>query len=308
MPTISWRWRKNNDEVYGRGPAHDAFVSIAQLNQMGRTNLITAQRAAEPPLVAYSDLRGAIQRGPDGVTYVEANRGDLRARMPQPLHNGVQNLPFTVDYQDRIRQIVNQHFHTDVFMMMSQLANQGKSERMVQEQVMELQGEKAAILGTRVGNLQSEAFNPIIERVFHIESEAGRISSPPDILLESAHEGVQIMYMGMLAQAQTRLTTVRNIQSLLTATTQIAQIDPTIIHAINAPQILRTIRDAVNAPVDTVYDEKTFAQIMQNLQQQAKQQQMVESIPPLAKAASSLAKQPESGSILKELMGGGDAA
>ncbi len=304
MPSITWRWRVNCDEVYGRGPAHDAFVSIAKINQMARTNLVTAQRAAEPPLVAYSDLRGAIQRGPNGITYVESNRGDLRTRMPQPLTTGVQNLPFGVEYEDRVKQVINSHFHTDVFMMMSQLANAGKSERMVQEQVIELQGEKAAILGTRVGNLQSEAFNPIIERVFSIEAAAGRIPSPPPILLETVHGPVEVMYLGMLAQAQTRLTTVRNIQSFLTATTQIAQIDPTIIHAINAPQILRTIRDAVNAPVDCVYDEKTFAGIMQNLQKQAQQQQQAEEIPKLAKAASSLAKAPESGSILKQLMGG----
>jgi len=203
MPIITWRWRVNSDEVYGRGPAHDAFVSIAQLNQMGRTNLVTAQRAAEPPLVAYSDQRGAIQRGPNGITYLEANRGDIRARMPQSLITGVQNLPFNVEYQDRVRQVVNQHFHTDVFMMMSQLASAGNSERMVIEQVQELQGEKAAILGTRVGNLQSEAFDPLIARVFQIEAEAGRIPKPPDILLQYQHGPVEVQYLGPLAQAQT---------------------------------------------------------------------------------------------------------
>ena len=304
MPIITWRWRKNDDEVYGRGPGHDAFVSIAQANQMGRTNLVTAQRGAEPPLVAYADQRGAIQRGPNGITYLESNRGDIRARAPMPLYTGFQNLPFTVDYQDRVRQVINQFFHTDVFMMMSQLANQGKSERMVQEQVMELQGEKAAILGTRVGNLQSEAFDPLINRVFSIEAAAGRIPSPPDILLQSVHGPVEVQYLGPLAQAQTRLTTVRAIQTFLTATAQVAQMDPSIIHAINGPQILRTIRDAVNAPVDCVYDEKTFTAILQNLNKQAQQKQMAEDIPQLAKAASSLAKQPESGSILKQLMGG----
>jgi hypothetical protein len=307
MPTISWRWRKNNDEVYGRGPAHDAFVSVAQINQMARTNLITAQRAAEPPLVAYSDLRGAIQRGPNGITYVEANRGDMRTRMPQPLHTGVQSLPFSIEFQDRVARVINQHFHTDVFMMMSQLANAGKSERMVQEQVMELQGEKAAILGTRVGNLQSEAFDPLINRVYSIEAQAGRIPDPPDILLESEHGPVMVQYLGPLAQAQTRLTTVRSIDGFIGEAVKLAQIDPTVVHAINIPHILRTIRDAVNAPVDCVYDEKTFAEIMQNLQKQSAQQQQTEEIPKLAKAAASLAKAPESGSILKELMGGGNA-
>jgi hypothetical protein len=227
--------------------------------------------------------------------------------MPQQLTTGVQNLPFTVEYQDRVAKIVNQHFHTDVFMMMSQLANSGKSERMVVEQVQELQGEKAAILGTRVGNLQSEAFDPLISRVYSIEAEAGRIPMPPDILLESVHGPVEVQYLGPLAQAQTRLTTVRSIQSFLQLTGQIAQFDPTVIHAVNAPHILRVLRDAVNAPVECVYDEKTFAGIIQQLNQQAQQEQTAENVPKLAKAAASLAKAPESGSILKNLMSGGSA-
>jgi len=175
MPILTWRWRVNSDEVYGRGPAHDSWISIALANQMGRTNIITGQKTAEPPLVAYSDLRGQIQRGPNGITFVESNRGDMRARMPQMLSTGVQGLPFNLEYQQRVGQIINQHFHTDVFMLMSQLAQAKASERMVTEQIFELMNEKAAILGTRVGNLQSEAFDPLIYRVFTIEANAGRI-------------------------------------------------------------------------------------------------------------------------------------
>jgi hypothetical protein len=305
MPSISWRWRVNDDEVYGRGPAHDAFVSIAQLNQMGRTNLVTAHRAAEPPLVAYSDLRTLIQRGPNGITYMESNRGDLRTRMPQPLFTGVQQLPFELQYSDRVRAIVNEHFHTDVFMLMSQLANAGHTERMVVEQVMELQGEKAAILGTRVGNLQSEAFDPLINRIYSIEAEAGRIPEPPDILLETVHGPVEVQYLGPLAQAQTRLTTVRSMQSFLALTKQLAEMDPTIIHFINSRYALRNFRDAVNAPVDMVYDEKTCNQILQQLNQMAEQQRQVENAPKLAKAAAAMGKAPEAGSALKQLVSGG---
>lgn len=307
-PIVAWRWRKNADEVYGRGPAHDAFVSIAKANQIARTNLVTAQRAAEPPLVAYSDQRGAIQRGPDGITYLESNRGDIRTRAPMQLTTGVQNLPFTIEFEDRVAKIINQYFYTDVFMMMSQLSQAGNQSRMVIEQVMELQGEKAAILGTRVGRLQSEAFGPIIDRVYSIEAAAGRIPTPPAILLESVHGGVEIQYIGPLAQAQTRLTTVRSIQSFLQITGQIAQFDPTVVHAVNFPSMLRTVRDNLNVPVDVVYDEKTYAAIMQNLQQQQAKAEEAETIPKLAKAAAAISKAPESGSILKQLMTGGQDA
>lgn len=308
MPIITWRWRTNSDEVYGRGPAHDAFVSIAQLNQMGRTNLVTAQRAAEPPLVAYSDQRGAIQRGPNGITYMESNRGDIRLRMPQPLYTGVQSLPFAIEYQDRVRQIVNSHFHTDVFMMMSQLAQAGQSERMVVEQIMELQGEKAAILGTRVGNLQSEAFDPLINRVYSIEAAAGRIPEPPDILLATVHGPVEVQYLGPLAQAQTRLTKVRAIQSGMQLATQVAQLNPAAIDVIDTDSAVIEILDATGFPASCLRDPKMVAMIRQQRMQQQAQEAQVEAAPKLAKAAAALSKAPESGSALKMLMGGGNDA
>src|ERR1017187_10927308 len=305
MPTITWRWRKNNDEVYGRGPAHDAFVSIAQANQMGRTNLITAHQAAEPPLIAYSDMRGAIQRGPAGITYLESNRGDIRQRAPMPLYTGVQQLPFNIEFQDRVRQIINEHFHTDVFMMMSQLSQQGNQSRMVMEQVQELQGEKAAILGTRVGNLQSEAFDPLIYRMYSIESAAGRIPSPPDILLESVHGPVEIQYLGPLAQAQTRLTKVRAITTFLQLVGQVAQIDPSVLHVVNSYETVKELADAVNVPVACLNDPKTYAMILQSLQKIAQQDRTAENLPKVARAAASLAKAPEAGSMIEQLVNGG---
>jgi hypothetical protein len=275
---------------------------------MGRTNLITAHQAAEPPLIAYSDLRGAIQRGPAGITYLEANRGDIRTRAPLPLYNGVQNLPFNIEFQDRVRQIINEHFHTDVFMMMSQLSQQGNQSRMVMEQVQELQGEKAAILGTRVGNLQSEAFDPLISRVYSIEAAAGRIPTPPDILLESQHGPVEIQYLGPLAQAQTRLTKVRAITTFLQLVGQVSQIDPSVLHVVNSYNTVKELADAVNVPVACLNDPKTYGMILQSLQKIAQQDRTADNLPKVARAAASLSKAPEAGSIVKQLMDGGEGA
>jgi hypothetical protein len=249
-------------------------------------------------------MRGAIQRGPNGITDVEANRGDIRTRAPLPLYTGVQNLPFSLEYQDRVRQVVNQHFHTDVFMMMSQLANAGHSERMVVEQVVELQGEKAAILGTRVGNLQAEAFDPLIGRVFSIEAAAGRIPEPPDILLESIHGPVEVQYLGPLAQAQTRLTKVRSIQTGLNLLAMIAQNNPTSVDVVDYDRAAIEALDAVSFPASCYRDPKEVAQIRQQRSQMIAQEHNSEVVPKMAKAAAALSKAPESGSILKQLMGG----
>jgi hypothetical protein len=237
---------------------------------------------------------------------MESNRGDIRTRAPMQLTTGVQNLPFTVEYQDRRAAIINEYFHTDVFMMMSQLANAGKSERMVQEQVQELQGEKAAILGTRVGNLQSEAFDHIINRMYEIEAAGGRIPQPPDILMSTIHEPVHIQYLGPLAQAQTRLTKVRNLQSGLGLVTSIMQINPSSVDMIDYDQAAVEALQAVSFPASCIRDQKQVTAIRQQRSQLQAQERQTEAIPKLAKAASSLAKQPESGSILQKLMGGGE--
>ena len=307
-PYMSWRWRKNSDELYGRGPAHDAWISIALDNQMGRTNLITGQKAAEPPLVMSSDLRGKVMRGPNGITFIDNVRGNVQNYAPVPLNGtGVQQLPFSIEFQGRVEQTIRDHFHTDVFTLLSQIGQQKGMGRPVTEQIFEMQNEKAAVLGTIIGNLQSEGFNPLISRFFDIESRAGRIPEPPQMLLDAEHGPVEIQYLGMLAQAQTRLTKVRSLQSAVAGVVQMTQVDPLAAHAIDFDQAVREFWDATGAPVSCLRDPKAMMQIRQQAQQMQEKQQQIDNAPKLAKAASLAGKGAEQDSPLKALMSGGQA-
>ena len=305
-PCITWRWRKNSDEVYGRGPGHDAWVTIARLNQESKDNLHTAHLSSDPPLVAYSDLRNAIQKDPGGTTFVEENRGDIRTRMPQPLYTGVNNLPFNIEYMDRDKAIINQYFHTDVFMMMSQLAQQGKSQRMVIEQVMELQSEKAAILGTRIGNLHSEGCTPLIIRVYDILSRQGKIPEVPDILKNIPHDPIKVSYLGVLAQAQTRLTKVRSIQaglSLLEMATK--TLGPQITDWIDDGETAKDLVEAVGFPAKNMRTDEQVAKIRKIRQKEIDEAKKIDAAPKLAKAAAAMGRASEKGSPLGIMMGQG---
>jgi len=227
--------------------------------------------------------------------------------MPQSLVTGVQNLPFNIEYQQRVGTIINEHFHADVFTMLSQIGQQKGMGRPVTEQIFEMQSEKAAVLGTRIGNLQSEAFNPMIARVFDIEARAGRIPEPPQILLEAEHSGVMVQYLGMLAQAQSRLSKVRSIQTSVALAMQITQFDPLAIHAIDTDEMMREAMDASGMPVSCLRPPKAIAQIRQMAQQAQEQQQKIENAPKIAKAAALAGKAAEPDSPLKTLMGGGKA-
>jgi hypothetical protein len=224
--------------------------------------------------------------------------------MPVPLHTGIQSLPFTIEYQDRIKAIINQHFHTDVFMLLTNLAQTRGTERMVTEQIFELMNEKAAVLGTRVGNLQSEAFSPLIRRTFNLLSMAGDIPPAPQILLDVAHGPVEIQYLGLLSQAQTRLSKIRSIQTGLQLTRiAVETLGPQATDWIDDGETMKDIYNSCGFPAKNLRDDKTVAQIREMRNKMAEQERQVEAAPKIAKAMATMGKSTEDGSPLKTMMG-----
>ena len=116
-----------------------------------------------------------------------------------------------------------------------------------------------------------------------------------------------VQYLGMLAQAQTRLSKVRSIQTSVALALQITQFDPLAIHAIDTDEMMREAMDASGMPSSCLRPPKAIAQIRQMAQEQQEKQQQIENAPKIAKAASLAGKTAEPDSPLKMLMGGGKA-
>jgi hypothetical protein len=221
--------------------------------------------------------------------------------------NGVQQLPFSLDYQQRLGQIIMNHFHADTFTLMTQVMQDHGAGRPVTEQIYELMNEKAAVLGTRVGKMQSEAFNPIIARFYDIEARAGRIPDPPDILLHGEHGGVKVQYLGMLAQAQTRLTDLRTMQAGMSFLQQSAQVDPLSVQVVDMDQFNRRGLIKIGFPQEVLRTEEQLTRIRIQAQQAQEKQQQIENAPKIAKAAALAGKGAEPQSPLAALMSGGQA-
>lgn len=54
-PGIVWRWKKTNNETWGRGPVMDALPSIISLNEMARVELASANLNTFRPYMGFSD-------------------------------------------------------------------------------------------------------------------------------------------------------------------------------------------------------------------------------------------------------------
>jgi len=295
---VTWRWRKNSDELYGRSPAWDAYVEIMLANQQGKTNLIAGHKMAEPPMVGHSDLRGKIQAGPAGWTWVD----NIERQMPKPLLTGInQTLPFAIEYQERVDRAIKEHFHVNFFLMLYQAAF--NKVDLTATQVIGMQGEQAAVLGTRVGRLESEAFDQIIDGQFYIEDRAGRMPQVPAILEEYSNGKIEIEYLGPLAQAQKRLTKTRQIQAGVQLISEIANIHPGAIDVPDWDAVVIEALDASGFPASCIRDDEEIGRIRQMRAEQQQMAQQAEMIPKVAKGLTAAGKEISPDSMLGSMMG-----
>lgn len=281
LPFSVWRWRKVSDEVYGRSPASDALVDILGLNQMSKTMLSAAQLSVEPPYNIPAEMRGKVRIIPHGMNYYEDP-----GRVPFPVNTGI-NYPIGVDREERKQNAIEKHFKVDFFLMLARA-----ERRMTATEIVERMGEKAAVLGTTIGRLNSECLNPIIDRVFEIElnKTSSSIQPIPEALLEFAGEKVDVDYMGPLAQAQKRLFRTQGVMSSLERIMPIIQANPEVADIIDWDEVSREILDSYGMPQKAIRTKEDVEALRQQREQLQQALMMRENLKDAAQGAKILAE------------------
>lgn len=298
LPNVTWRWYTNSDETYGRSPAWDAYVDIAKANEQGKTNLIAGHKMVDPPMMVPSDLRGKFQNAPGGQTFIDGLV--TKDRIPMPALTGIQ-LPYGVEQQELTQKAIKEYFHTDFFLMLYQAAF--NKVELTATQVVGMQGEQAAVLGTRIGRLQTEALSPIMDRVFNIEVRAGRMPMPPPILQDMGGTSIEIDYLGPLAQAQKRLFNIQGIRAGIELAAQVASVFPYAMDMIDGDKTVELALDNVGFPTKALRDPEAVKAIRQERQQQEEAQRAIAQAEQMSKATQKLSKPVEEGSPMEMIIG-----
>jgi len=301
LPNVTWRWRKNSSELYGRSPAWDAYVDICKGNAQAETNLVAGHKMVDPAMVAPSDLRGKVNSDPGGWTWIDG--AVTKDKIPMPAITGIQ-LPYGQDQQDRTDKSIKEHFHVDFFLMLNQAAF--NKVPLTATQVVGMQGEQAAVLGTRIGRHQSEGLNPLMDRVWNIEERAGRLPQPPQILMDlGGGQNIEIDYLGPLSQAQ-KLTGIQSIRAGIEIAKEFASV-PGMEMAIDVIDADKTLTEALNVvgfPAKCLKEQSTVDQVRAIRQQQQKAAQDLEAMGEMAKAGQRLTRKVEKGSGIDMMTGG----
>lgn len=192
FPWAAWRYNLIGAEMYGNCPSLKVLPDIKTLNKMTKALIKYAQLQSNPPMNVHVSQRGRENFIPGGYNHFK--HPDHVAR---PINVGGQ---FGVgeNREDRMRDDINRAFSVDFFLMLENAQRQ-----MTATEVIEREGERAAILGPMSGRFTWEALETVLDRVFDIALERGRIPTPPDILLERGQR-IKVDFIGPLAQAQKR--------------------------------------------------------------------------------------------------------
>jgi hypothetical protein len=244
-------------------------------------------------------MRKRLQLFPGGRNFYEDPR-----RVITPIQSGVQ-YPIAVDFINKKEEIVKKHFRVDFFLMLAEAQRQ-----MTATEIIERQSEKAAVLGATIGRLQSDCLDPIIDRVFRIEYDAGRLPKVPESLLEYGGRGMRVDYLGPLAQAQKRHQKASPIINTLVRLSQIAEFKPEILDNYDWDVVAREISDSEGFPQDAILEPKVVAKIRDARAKMVQQQQQMEQAKEMVEAVPKLSKKIEKGSVLDELreLGAGTAS
>jgi hypothetical protein len=221
FPYAVFAWKKAMGKKYGISPAICAVNDIKLLHKAEESRLEVAQLSAHPPVNVPQRLQGTEQLVPDGRNYYYAADSVI-----SPIQVGA-NFPITLEVTKDQEERIKDWFHVDFFLMLQQ-----QSRQMTATEVVELQGEKAAVLSNMVTNL-NYALQKVVQRSVDILFRQGKIPELP-FALQSARTALKVDFIGVLAQAQKKAHQTSGIMQglqVMGAMAQMAQAVPQIQEA-----------------------------------------------------------------------------
>ena len=292
-PYAVWRLRKNSDEIYGYSPAADGMVSIKKAHQMSKNLLKASHMAVAPALNVPEHMRGNTKISPDGHNYFE--RGGDKISV---VNTGI-NYPIAIDREEKVEAVINSIYRVDFFLVLA------RAEReMTATEIMERQAEKAVLLGPQVDRLEKEGLTKVFDIVSDIADKAGRLPELPPILQDAAGEaseglrepfGIDIRFVGPLAQAQRRIFQMQPIKNGLNELAQASVLYPKTLDRVDPDRLSETILDSTDFPQGVMRTDAELNEFREQQAAEAAQAQAMQTAQGMADAVPKLQKKTEEG-------------
>ncbi len=288
FPFAVWCCLLNTDEDYGRSPSWDALPDVKRLQKIARNIL----RATEPGSYFYpAELEAELDFRPEGrIPYRDFQRKIEVIQHALEIGDAMQ-------VADQIRKIIDDHYDVPFFLLFSLREKLQKTAT----EVVEIAGERAALMGTKVGRIESDFLDKAIHLTIVNAARAGRLPPPPLELRQTKNVELRINYVGPLASLQKRYHGQQSMTMTLAQAVPFMQVWPESKDVVNATNAVRGILTKGGFLPDAINDEQDVKKIRD---QRAVEEQAIKALMALqaaGKAAGGLGKPVATGSPLDAL-------
>ena len=296
-PYVTWRYSTPNSSTYGWGPSHYAMAEVLRINRMSKTMIDAAHLSVFPAMNVPAESRGRLNLEPRGMNpYVDPSR------VITPIQQ-VGQYPIGRDREEDVREIIRQHYHVDMFLMMAQHNAYGNRTA---TEVLEMQSEKAAIMGAVTSRIEGELFDGLFDRYFEIGMREGWLPTPPPEaydLLQGAE--IKVDYIGPMSQIQNRFYQKQSIDVPLQRILSYAEVMPEMLDVINTTELATHMANESSLPDNVIRSRQEVIEIQGRRAQMIQQAQQAELNQANAKAAKDFSQsQGEADDVLNMLYGG----
>lgn len=289
-PFTTMRLQNNSGEIYGKGWGYDVLPETLRLQQIAKQKMRMGHLASDPPYSYPAEQEGLLDLGPGGMNpYTDPQRPIQRINL-------LGDYPITREEQNDVRLQVREKLMVDFFISLQQM----QGNRTATE-VMEMQGEKAAILSTISNRIYTEFLTPLLVKTWRIAYWAGRMPEIPGVLHRHGVTGLKIDFVGPLAQIQKRYHAFQGVEQTLTRFMPLIEAFPSLIDLINADELGRHILNEGGFPQKAVNDMRIVKEARAAKAQQAAQMQQMEQAQALAEMAPKLNQPVKPGSPLEAM-------
>lgn len=300
-PLMCPRWHVQGTDIYGRSPGMDALGDARAIQVLEKRAAQIVEKIANPSMKAPASLQHRSHSTlPGGITYVDSTAGGATYE-PSYIVNP-NALPAV---EEKIRQH-EARIEDALFARLLTLLSTGGNGQRTATEIEEIVAEKKIQLGPVLERLNTELYDPMIDRAFMLLLRRGFIPPPPP---ELQNVELKVEYTSMLAQAQRALETV-GLERVVGLTAQLWSIAPQVVDKLNVDRLLEEYASQNGVKPDLLLPQDQVDAMRQQRAQQAQQAQAMEQAQAMAGSARDLSQTPMDGDtgltrLLGSLGGGG---
>lgn len=287
-PIPVYRYALAPGEWYGRGWCAKVLSTIKQVNRMARTMDRQAEKAADPPLLAYDD--GLFGYGDDASGNVPSlGAGDIHwggmTADGKPLVAGLHTGYDAEKGLERLKarqQEIKDAALTSVFQIFAD------RERMTATEWLGIMNEKAQLTVPVVGRAVLHFLSQVVERELEILDRQGKLPPMPRAL-QAAGGKYQIRFNSPLMRLM-QMSEVTAGQTLAGQIVPFLQVKPDLVDILDWETMMRDSGRILGVPAKWIVDKDVLAQQRAQKAKAQQAQQLLAAAPDMAGALKDVAQ------------------